>query len=96
MATAHQWGLSVLGACESLCHWRGTVEDMAKAGELGLIIVADVEQVNMFGNAEWQSIHQSIDRNLDELATWTDWVHQRPVEVLLPSGETVLTNRGAG
>ena len=53
MAANHQWGLSVPGACESLCHWRGVVEDMAKAGELGPVVIADLDQVNMFGNAEW-------------------------------------------
>ena len=26
MTAEHQWGLSVPGACEGLCHWRGTVE----------------------------------------------------------------------
>ena len=37
-----QWGISLPGACERLCHWRGTIEPMA----------ADLDLVNMFGNAE--------------------------------------------
>ena len=48
MAEEHQWGISVPGACESISHWRSTVEDLAREGALGPIVIADVDQVNMF------------------------------------------------
>ena len=95
MAEEHQWGLSVPGACESLCHWRGTVEDMARAGEIQPVVIADLDQVNMFGNAEWDSIRQSIDSNLSEIMGWTTWTHMKPSEVVLPSGECIEMDRGA-
>eukprot|EP00973_Karenia_brevis_P078448 10891870-Karenia_brevis.AAC.1 len=44
MAAEHQWGISVPGACESLSHWRGTVEDMARAGEMEPVVIADLDQ----------------------------------------------------
>ena len=48
MTAEHQWGLSMPGAREGLCHWRGTVEDMAKAGaQLGPIIIVDIDQVKL-------------------------------------------------
>eukprot|EP00973_Karenia_brevis_P057015 7931794-Karenia_brevis.AAC.1 len=80
MAVEHQWGISVPGACESLCHWRSTVEDMARAGDMDPVVIADVDQVNMFGNAEWDSIRESIDQNLPEISAWTSWVHRQPTE----------------
>ena len=30
----HQWGISLLGAREGLCHWRGTIEPMVANGTL--------------------------------------------------------------
>ena len=65
MSEEHQWGISVPGACESLSHWRGTIEDIARSGEIEPVIIADLDQVNMFGNAEWESIRQSVDCSRD-------------------------------
>ena len=96
MAEEHQWGISIPGACEALSHWRSTVEDLAREGALGPIVVADVDQVNMFGNAEWDSIRSSIDCSFREILRWTEWSHEKPGEVVLPSGEHVCMNRGAG
>ena len=66
---------------------------MAKAGELGPIIIADIDQVNMFSNAEWDAIRGSIDEDRTEIASWTAWLHQKPPEVVLPSGEVVFQDR---
>lgn len=57
--------------------------------------MADIDQVNMFGNAEWDAIRPSIDSAMTEIHQWTEWLHRQPSEVILPSGETVLQNRGA-
>ena len=72
------------------------MEDLAREGALGPIVVADVDQVNMFGNAEWDSIRSSIDCAFSEVLRWTEWSHEKPGEVVLPSGEHVCMNRGAG
>ena len=96
MAEEHQWGISVPGAYESLSHWRSTVEDLARDDALGPIVLADIDQVNMFGNAECGSIRSSIDDSLGEISNWTKWTHQKPAEVVLPSGEMVPMNRGVG
>eukprot|EP00973_Karenia_brevis_P011259 1523686-Karenia_brevis.AAC.1 len=68
---------------------------MARAGLVEPVVIADVDQINMFGNAEWDSIRQSIDSGLPEIHAWTSWVHRKPTEVVLPSGEVVLMDRGA-
>ena len=83
MAVQHQWGISVPGACEGLSHWRGTVEDMARQGQLGPVVVADLDQVNMFGNAEWPAIRDAVDASFVELAGWLQWAHQAPSDVVL-------------
>ena len=43
----HPWGISMPGACESLCHWRGNTEDMATSGDIQPVIIADFVQVNI-------------------------------------------------
>ena len=49
----HQWGVNLPGACEALCHWRGTIELLVLNGTLEPLVAADLDLVNMFGNAEW-------------------------------------------
>ncbi len=49
MVGKHQWGIAVPGACEALCQWRSTLEDMARADKMGPILICDIDQVNMFG-----------------------------------------------
>ena len=56
----HQWGISLPGACEGLCHWRGTVEPMVANGTLKPLVAADLDLVNTFGNAEWPCIRQAL------------------------------------
>ena len=29
----HQWGVNLPGACEALCHWRGTIEPLVLNGD---------------------------------------------------------------
>ena len=48
----HQWGLSLSGACESLCHWRATIDAMPRMGMLGPVLICDIDRINMFGMAE--------------------------------------------
>ena len=61
---------------------------------MGPIVIADIDQVNMFGNAEWHSIRESMDQELTEIVSWTNWLHRQSTEVVLPSGETVQTGQG--
>ena len=44
------------GACEALCHWRGTIEPPITDGTLEPMAAADLDIVSVFGNAEWPSI----------------------------------------
>ena len=46
----HQWGANLPGACEALCHWRGTIEPLVLNGTLEPLVAADLDLVNMFGN----------------------------------------------
>ena len=41
----HQWGISLPGACEGLCHLGGTVEPMAANGTLEPLVAADLDLV---------------------------------------------------
>ena len=56
----HQWGISLPGACEGLCRWRGTIEPLAANGTLEPLVAVDLDLVNMFGNAEWPRIRQAL------------------------------------
>ena len=48
--TMRQWGVGFPGAVEAMVHWRGTIEEMIKAGILEPMVALDVDNVNMFGN----------------------------------------------
>ena len=48
----HRWGIGLLGACEALCHLRGTIEPMVASGTVEPPVAADLDPVNMFGYAE--------------------------------------------
>ena len=56
----HQWGVNLPGACEALCHWRGTIEPLVLNGTLEPLVAADLDLVNMFGNAEWPHIRAAL------------------------------------
>ena len=91
----HQWGISLLGACEGLCHWRGTIEPLEANGTLEPLVAADLDLVNMFGNAEWPCIRAALRTHFPEAAAWTEWQHQADSVTTLPTGATFATNRGA-
>ena len=72
----HRWGISLPGACEGLCHWRGTIEPLAANGTLEQLVAADLDLVNVFGNAEWPCIRQVLRTHFPEASAWTEWQHQ--------------------
>ena len=39
----HQWGVNLPGACEALCHWRGTIEPLVLNGTLEPLVAADLD-----------------------------------------------------
>ena len=90
-----QWGISLPGACEALCHWRGTTEATVANGSLEPLVVADLDLVNMFGNAEWPRIRQVLRTHFPEASAWTDWQHQSDSITSLSTEATFATNRGA-
>ena len=69
----HQRGISLPGACEGLCHWRGTIEPLAANGTPEPLVAADLNLVNMFGNAEWPRIREALRTHFPEAAAWTEW-----------------------
>ena len=88
----HHWGISLPGACEGLCRWRGTVEPVVANGTLEQL-VAYLDLVNMFGNAEWPCIPPgSCARTFPEASAWTEWQLQSESVISLPSGATFATN----
>ena len=87
----HQ-GISLPGACEGLCHWRGTIEPVAASGTLEPLVAADLDLVNMFGNAEWPRIRQALRMHFQEASAWTEWKHQTDSVTSLPRGATFATN----
>ena len=40
---SHRWGTSLPGACEGLCHWRGTMEPLVANGTLEPLVAADLD-----------------------------------------------------
>ena len=59
-------GISLHGACEALCHWRGTIVPMVANGSLKPLVAADLDLVNMCGNAEWPCIRQATRTHFPE------------------------------
>ena len=91
----HQWGVNLPGACEALCHWRGTIEPLVLNGTLEPLVAADLDLVNMFGNAEWPHIRAALRTHFPEASSWTEWQHQSNSVTTLPSGREFSTDRGA-
>jgi len=93
---AHQWGVGIPGACESLAHWRSTVEELALAGTIPAVVAMDVDMVNMFGSVEWDSMRASIDPDQHpEIASWIAWHQKQAAVTVLPSREEFECDRGA-
>ena len=91
----HQWGIGMPGAVEALAHWRGVIEELISAGELEPMVAADLDLVNMFGNAEWPSIRSAINKHFKEALAWTSWHHLQASITVLPSGSEFSNDRGA-
>ena len=91
----HQWGVNLPGACEALCHWRGTIEPLVLNGTLEPLVAADLDLVNMFGNAEWPAIRGALRTHFAEASAWTEWQHQSDSVTTLPFGRAFSTDRGA-
>ena len=91
----HRWGISLPGACEGLCHWRGTIEPLAANDTLEPLVAADLDLVDMFGNAEWPCIRQVLRTHFREASAWTECQHQADCVTSLPTSATSATNREA-
>ena len=91
----HQWGIGLPGAVEALAHWRGTIEELIFAADLEPMVAADLDLVNMFGNAEWPAITSAVNTHFKEALAWTSWHHLQPSTTVLPSGAEFSTDRGA-
>ena len=90
----HRWGISLPGACEGLCHWHGTIQPLVANGTLEPLVAADLDLVNMSGNAEWLCIREALRTHFPEAAAWTGWQHQAD-SVAFTTRATFATNQGA-
>ena len=59
------------------------------------LVAADLDLVNMFGNAEWPHIRAALRTHFPEASSWTEWQHQSDSVTTLPSGCEFSTDRGA-
>ena len=90
----HQWSVSLPVACEAFLHCRGTIEPMVENGFLEPLVAADVDFVNMSGNAEWSRIRQPLPTHFPEVSAWTEWQHQSDSVTSFPTGGHFAINRG--
>ena len=58
-------------------------------------MAADLDLVNMFGNAEWPYIRAALRTHFPEASAWTECQHQCDSVITLPSGRAFSTDRGA-
>ena len=70
----HQWA----SACPALVRASaaGAIEPLAANGTLEPLVAADLDIVNVFGNAEWPRIRQALRPHFPEASAWTEWQHQ--------------------
>jgi hypothetical protein len=91
----HQWGVCMPGGAEALVHWRDTLEELALSGQVEALVAFDLDLQNMFGSVEWPCIREAMNGHFQAAAAWTEWAHQQPAVIQLPSGEEVAQDRGA-
>ena len=93
---ARQFGVGYPGGVDVLVHFRIVLEKIARAGSIGEVLaILDINFKNMFPSIERKSIREAIAELLPQLSKWCSWCHRRSSSVRLPSGATVLCDRGA-
>ena len=90
-----QWGIILPGGCESLIHWRTTIEQAARDGIDDPVVVADLDLKNYFNTVEWPDIRASLQRHFDRASATVDWEQREPGVTLLPDGTPFKFNQGA-
>ena len=91
---ARQFGVAVPGGAEGLVHFRTTLEKILNSSSTPWAVI-DVDLQNAFPSLEWDAIRQAVAARLPEVLDWTDWCHESPSRVVLPSGSEVFVDRGA-
>ena len=71
------------------------IEPLVLNGTLEPLVAANLDLVNMFGNAEWPHIRAALRTHFPEASSWTEWQHQSDSVTTLPSGRKFSTDRGA-
>ena len=93
---AKQYGVGFPGGTDVLIHFRIILEKITRSGKLHEVFaILDVDFKNMFPSIEWEAIREAIRELLPQLSRWCNWCHRQPVVVKLPSGSSVLCDRGA-
>ena len=65
----HQWASACWARVKPLCHWRGTIERMVAKGSFEPLVVADLDLVIIFCNAEWPRMRQALRTHFQEAGT---------------------------
>ena len=91
---ARQFGVAVPGGTEGLIHFRTLLERSLLAGTQAMAVI-DVDWKNAFPTIEWDSIREAVNELLPEVSAWTQWCHEAPGRVVLPSGGELHIDRGA-
>ena len=92
----HQWGVEMPGGCEALVHWRSNIRGLALKGKIGPIVEFDLDLENMFCRIEWSEIRAAARKHFEEAVKCIESEHAEPGEVVLPSGDSHMVDRGAG
>ena len=74
------------------CHLLGTIEPMVANGAVEPLVAADLDLVNMCGNAEWPCIRQANRTQFLEDSAWTEWQHQSESVTFLTTSAAFAAN----
>ena len=96
MLDAHQYGVAIPGGADVLVHTRTVLERCLQDDpSTGVWAVIDLDFENAFPSLEWPAIDKGMDSLMPELAPWTQWCHEGPSDISLPSGSVHRAGRGA-
>ena len=78
-----------------LIHFRSIARKLAVSCSQQVLAELDIDFQNAYPSLEWHSIREAVHEYLSELLPWTQWCHEEPAPVVLPSGEVRFIDRGA-
>ena len=95
MLLFRQFGVAIPRGTEVLIHFRNTSRKLVISCAGKVLVELDIDFANAYPSLEWDSLREAVREHLPDLLPWTEWCHEEPVPVTLPSGEIRLLDRGA-